>query len=55
MTHIQVAPDVEFKLDIDLSGINENSRDYDIQPLLYDIDTIDDTRTIPLVWTHNGR
>ncbi len=31
MTHIQIAPDVEFKLDIDLSGIDEDSRDYDIQ------------------------
>ena len=31
MTHIQIAPDIEFKLDIDLTGIDENSRDYDIQ------------------------
>lgn len=31
MTHIQIAPDIEFKLDIDLQGIDENSRDYDIQ------------------------
>lgn len=31
MTHIQIAPDVEFKLDIDLPDISENSRDYDLQ------------------------
>jgi len=28
MTHVQIAPDVEFKLDIDLPEI---SRDYDLQ------------------------
>ncbi|MGR9000449.1 MAG: hypothetical protein ACU88J_15580 [Gammaproteobacteria bacterium] len=26
-----MAPDIEFKLDIDLKDIDENSRDYDIQ------------------------
>lgn len=31
MTHIQIAPDVEFKLDIDLPEITDNSRDYDLQ------------------------
>ena len=31
MTHIQIAPNVEFKLDIDIKGIDDNSRDYDVQ------------------------
>jgi hypothetical protein len=31
MTHIQIAPDVEFKLDVDLPEITDNSRDYDLQ------------------------
>lgn len=31
MTHIQIAPDVEFKIDIQLDDINESSRDYDVQ------------------------
>ena len=31
MTHIQIAPEDEFKLDIDLPGITESSRDYDVQ------------------------
>jgi len=31
MTHIQIAPDVEFKLDIDLPEITDGSRDYDLQ------------------------
>ena len=31
MTHIQIAPNVEFKMDIDLSGITDNPRDYDLQ------------------------
>ena len=31
MTHIQIAPEVEFKLDIDLPDITEISRDYDLQ------------------------
>ncbi len=31
MTHLQIAPDVEFKLDIDLPDITGNSRDYDLQ------------------------
>lgn len=31
MTHIQIAPDVEFKLNIDLPEINDSSRDYDLQ------------------------
>lgn len=31
MTHIQIAPDVEFKLDINLPDIMENARDYDLQ------------------------
>lgn len=31
MTHIQIAPDVEFKIDIQLDDVNENTRDYDVQ------------------------
>jgi len=31
MTHVQIAPDVEFKLDIDLPEISDNCRDYDLQ------------------------
>jgi hypothetical protein len=31
MTHIQIAPDVEFKLNIDLPEITDSSRDYDLQ------------------------
>lgn len=31
MTHIQIAPDVEFKLDIDLPEITDATRDYDLQ------------------------
>ena len=31
MTHIQIAPDVEFKMDIDLPEIGDNARDYDLQ------------------------
>jgi hypothetical protein len=31
MTHLQIAPDVEFKLDIDLPDITGSSRDYDLQ------------------------
>ena len=31
MTHIQIAPNVEFKMDIDLGEITDNPRDYDLQ------------------------
>ncbi|MEJ1296867.1 MAG: hypothetical protein RNU03_03935 [Candidatus Sedimenticola sp. (ex Thyasira tokunagai)] len=31
MSHIKIAPSVEFKMDIDLEGITEHSRDYDVQ------------------------
>ncbi len=31
MTHVQIAPNVEFKMDIDLPGITDNTRDYDLQ------------------------
>ena len=31
MTHIKLAPDVEFKMDINLDNITDNSRDYDVQ------------------------
>ena len=31
MTHIQIAPDVEFKMDINLSEITADARDYDLQ------------------------
>ena len=27
----QIAPDVEFKMDVEVEGINSKSRDYDIQ------------------------
>jgi len=31
MVHVQIAPNVEFKLDIDLPEINSNSGNYDLQ------------------------
>ena len=31
MIHVQIAPDVEFKLDIELPDISDNIRDYDLQ------------------------
>ena len=31
MTHIQIAPNVEFKMDIDIPEITDNPRDYDLQ------------------------
>ena len=31
MTRIQIAPDIEFKLDIELNDITDESRDYDLQ------------------------
>lgn len=31
MTRIQIAPDIEFKLDIDLPEISGDTRDYDLQ------------------------
>jgi len=31
MTHIKLAPNVEYKMDINLGNIDENSRDYDVQ------------------------
>lgn len=31
MTYIQIAPDVEFKRDIDLPEVTDNSRDCDLQ------------------------
>ena len=31
MTRIQIAPDVEFKLDIELPEVTDNIRDYDLQ------------------------
>jgi len=31
MTHVQIAPNVEFKMDIDLPGITDKTRDYDLQ------------------------
>lgn len=27
----QIAPDVEFKMDLDVGGVNSESRDYDVQ------------------------
>ena len=31
MSHIKLAPSVEFKMDINLDGVTEHSRDYDVQ------------------------
>lgn len=31
MSHIKIAPSVEFKMDINLEGVTEHSRDYDVQ------------------------
>ncbi len=31
MVHIQIAPDVEFKLDVELPDVTDNTRDYDLQ------------------------
>ena len=31
MIHIQIAPNVEFKMDIDLPDIADNPRDFDLQ------------------------
>ena len=31
MSHIKMAPNVEFKMDIELEGVTEHSRDYDVQ------------------------
>ncbi len=31
MTHIKIAPNVEFRMDIELEGITEHSRDYNVQ------------------------
>ena len=29
--NVQIAPDIEFKMSIDIPGIEEDSRDYDLQ------------------------
>jgi hypothetical protein len=31
MAHIKLAPNVEFKMNIDLEGVSDNTRDYDVQ------------------------
>lgn len=31
ISHIKIAPSVEFKMDIHLDGVTEHSRDYDVQ------------------------
>ena len=31
MAHIKLAPNVEFKMDIDLEGVSDSTRDYDVQ------------------------
>jgi hypothetical protein len=31
MSHIKMAPNVEFKMDIDLEGVSKHTRDYDVQ------------------------
>ena len=44
MTHIKIAPDVEFKLDIDLPDISDDSRDYDLQQHKAEIYTMFEAR-----------
>ena len=44
MTHIQIAPEVEFKLDIDLPDITESSRDYDVQQHKAEVYALFETR-----------
>jgi len=31
MAHIKLAPNVEFRMDIDLEGVSGDTRDYDVQ------------------------
>ena len=31
MTRVQISPEVEFKLELDLGDIDQDSRDYDVQ------------------------
>ena len=31
MAHIKLAPNVEFKMDNDLEGVSDSTRDYDVQ------------------------
>lgn len=31
MIHVQIAPDVEFKLDVELPDMSDKTRDYDLQ------------------------
>ena len=31
MTHVQIAPNIEFKMDIDLPDLADKPRDYDLQ------------------------
>ncbi len=31
MIRFQIAPDVEFKMDLDVEGVTTDSRDYDVQ------------------------
>ena len=31
MTHVQIAPDVEFKMDVNIPEITADTRDYDLQ------------------------
>ena len=33
MIRLQIAPDVEFKLELDIEGVDANSRDFDIQQI----------------------
>jgi len=44
MTHIQIAPDVEFKLDIELPEITDNTRDYDLQQHKAEVYTVFEER-----------
>jgi hypothetical protein len=31
MIRLQIAPDIEFKMDLEVEGVNSGSRDYDVQ------------------------
>ena len=44
MTRVQIAPNVEFKLDIDLPEITDDSRDYDLQQHKAEVYTVFEER-----------
>ena len=31
MIHVQIAPDIEFKLDVEIPEVSDKTRDYDLQ------------------------